>query len=105
MFQYILPRGSNISVDMMAIPADAKNVEGAHDFINFMYEKEVAIKNAVYVGYSSPHLEAIKELPQSVTGNESYYPSLELIKTLEPYYSTPELDQKYDELWVQYLAN
>lgn len=105
LLQYILPEGSNISVDMMAIPADAKNVQGAHDFINFMYEKEVALKNAVYVGYSSPHTEAMKELPERVTGNENYYPGLELIKTLEPYYSTPELDRKYDELWTQYLVN
>lgn len=105
MIRYTLPKGSNISVDMMAIPSSAENVQGAHDFINFMYETEVAVKNAVYVGYSSPHLEAVAELPQVVTGNESYYPGPDLIATLEPYYSTPEIDQTYDNLWVQYLAN
>ena len=104
-FQFILPRGSNISVDMMAIPSTAKNVEGAHDFINFMYETEVAVKNAVYVGYSSPHLQAVAELPAAVTENESYYPGPELIATLETYNSTPEIDRTYDNLWVQYLVN
>ena len=104
-FQFILPRGSNISVGMMAIPSTAKNVEGAHDFINFMYETEVAVKNAVYVGYSSPHLQAVAELPAAVTENESYYPGPELIATLETYNSTPEIDRTYDNLWVQYLVN
>ncbi|HHU08288.1 MAG TPA: ABC transporter substrate-binding protein [Clostridiaceae bacterium] len=105
MIQYILPQGSNISVDMMAIPASAENVQGAHDFINFMYETEVAVKNAVYVGYSSPHLAAIAELPQVVSENESYYPGAELIASLETYYSTPDIDQTYDDLWVQYLVH
>lgn len=103
--QYILPRGSNISVDMMAIPADAKNVQGAHDFINFMYETEIAVKNAVYVGYSSPHLGAVEKLPAAVTKNKSYYPDLDLIKTLEPYFSSLEIDKSYDDLWLRYLVN
>lgn len=103
--QYALPEGSNIAVDMMVIPSDAPNVDGAHAFINFMFEPEVALKNAVYVGYSSPHLDVLEHLPADLRNNEAYYPSHELMETLEVYYSTPEIDQTYDDIWQLYLAN
>lgn len=103
--QYALPEGSNIAVDMMVVPSDAPNVDGAHAFINFMFEPEVALKNAVYVGYSSPHLEVLEHLPADLRNNEAYYPGHDLMETLEVYYSTPEIDQTYDDIWQLYLAN
>lgn len=102
---YALPEGSNIAVDMMVIPADAPNSDGAHAFINFMFEPEVALKNAVYVGYSSPHLDVLEKLPADLRNNEAYYPDHDLMETLEVYYSTPEIDQTYDDIWQLYLAN
>ena len=103
--QYALPEGSNISVDMMVIPEDAPNVEGAHAFINFMYEPEIALKNAVYVGYSTPHLDALSKLPAELNGNKAYYPDEELLQTLEGYYSSPQMDETYYKIWQVYLAN
>jgi spermidine/putrescine-binding protein len=103
--QYVLPEGSNMSVDMMVIPKNAKNVKGAHDFINFMYDPEIALMNAVYVGYSSPHVEVVKALPSEITGNKSYYPDEATMKTLEVYYSSEEIDTTYDQIWQTILAN
>jgi putrescine transport system substrate-binding protein len=39
--------------DQMAIPADAKNVEEAHAFINYMMKPEVAAKASNYVFYAN----------------------------------------------------
>lgn len=103
--EYALPEGSNISVDMMIIPSDAPNPEGAHAFINFMYEPDVALKNAVYVGYSTPHLDALAKLPEELRSNEAYYPSAAVIDLLEVYESSDEIDRLYDEIWQVYLAN
>lgn len=103
--QYALPEGSNISVDMMVIPEDAPNVDGAHAFINFMYEPEIALKNAVYVGYSTPHMDVLEKLPAELSSNTAYYPDDALMNTLEVYYSSAEIDQTYDEIWQVYLAN
>ncbi len=103
--QYALPEGSNISVDMMVIPSDAPNVEGAHAFINFMYEPEIALKNAVYVGYSTPHTDVWEKLPADLRENPAYYPGEDLMDSLEVYFSSPEIDQTYDEIWQVYLAN
>ena len=105
MLQYVLPQGSNLSVDMMCIPKNAKNYAGALAFINYMYEPDVALKNAVYVGYSSPHTDVLEKLPASLVGNTSYYPDAETMKSLEIYYSTDEIDTTYDKIWQAVLAN
>ena len=52
---YVLKEGTNLFVDAMCIPKNAKNVEGAEKFINFMCSTEAAMANWEYIGYSSPH--------------------------------------------------
>lgn len=103
--QYALPEGSNMSVDMFVVPKNAKNPEGAMAFINYMYQPDVALKNAVYVGYSSPHTDVIAKLPPSITGNPNYYPDETVMESLEIYYSSEEIDSKYDEIWQTVMAN
>lgn len=52
---YYPEEGTNVFVDAMCVPACAKNQELAEYYINFMLEKEIAIANAQYIGYASPH--------------------------------------------------
>src|SRR5690606_31373464 len=53
---YVVPKeGSNLWFDNMVIPKTAKNVEAAHQFINFMLDPEIAAANTEYVGYSTPN--------------------------------------------------
>ncbi len=105
MLHFILPEGSNYSIDMMCIPANAKNVEGAELFINFMYEPEIALANTEYVGYSSPNKAAVAELPEEIRTNKSFYPDKETFRTLELYYTSDSIDSTYDAIWQQVLAN
>lgn len=42
---YVLKEGTNLFVDAMCIPKNAKNVEGAEKFINFMCSTEAAMAN------------------------------------------------------------
>ncbi|HPE38693.1 MAG TPA: ABC transporter substrate-binding protein [Bacillota bacterium] len=97
--QYVLPAGSNWSVDMMCIPTNAKNVEGAHLFINFMYDPDIALANCEYVGYSTPNTAAKDMLDPTISSNLSYYPDAATFATLEVYYSSSEMEEKYTELW------
>ena len=97
--RYALPEGSNWSVDMMAIPKNAKNVEGAHAFINFMYEPEIALANCEYVGYSTPNTAAFADLPEDVRNNVAYYPDNATFMTLEPYYSDSTIEELYTAIW------
>lgn len=60
---YYLPEsGTNLWYDSMVIPANAKNVELAHAFINFVSSYDYAYDNSSYVGYTSPNQEVIDEL-------------------------------------------
>ena len=97
--KYALPTGSNWSVDLMCIPANAKNVEGAHAFINFMYDPDIALSNCEYVGYSTPNVEARDMLDDEIKNNKSYYPDAETFKTLEIFYSNATIEEAYTELW------
>jgi len=97
--KFVLPEGSNWSVDLMCIPENAKNVEGAHAFINFMYDPEIALANCEYVGYSTPNVEAKDMLPDEVKNNKSYYPDAATFKTLEIFYSSASIEEAYTELW------
>ena len=97
--QYILPEGSNWSVDMMCIPVNAQNYEGAHKFINFMYAPEIALENCEYVGYSTPNTAARDMLDPEVSGNIYYYPTPEIFATLEVYYTSSEIEERYTEIW------
>ncbi|HAM64123.1 MAG: ABC transporter substrate-binding protein [Firmicutes bacterium GWF2_51_9] len=71
---YFVPReGTNLWVDSMVIPSDAQNPDLAHKWINFMLEKEVALMNTVYVGYTTP----VQEVFDEVTGEGGDYEGIE----------------------------
>lgn len=51
-FGFYTPLNSNVWIDGMVIPENARNVEGAHAFMNFMIAPDNALENAYYVGYT-----------------------------------------------------
>ncbi len=59
---YLPNEGTNIWSDGMVIPANAKNPELAHEFINFVSDYEGAYDNSSYVGYTSANVEVMAEL-------------------------------------------
>ena len=97
--RFVLPEGSNWSVDMMCVPTNCKNYDGAMDFINFMYDPEIAYENCDYVGYSTPNTAAKDMLDPEVSGNIYYYPDEEVFASLEFYYTSDALEERYTEIW------
>lgn len=60
---YYLPEsGTNLWSDAMVIPANAKNPDLAHEFINFASDYEGAYDNSSFVGYSSANQEIMDTL-------------------------------------------
>ena len=60
---FFLPNeGTNQWSDAMVIPANAKNPELAHEFINFVSSYEGAYDNSSYVGYTSANEAVMAEL-------------------------------------------
>ncbi len=59
-YSFHAPMNNNVFFDAMCIPTSSKNVDLAHEFINFMIEEENAIQNASYVGYC-PTFQSVYE--------------------------------------------
>jgi len=104
---YVVPEeGSNKWFDNMVIPRTAANVEGAHQFIDFMLRPEVAAKNAEYVGYSTPNLEGLKLLPAEVSEDTRFYPPAEITDRLEVYDNLGKrMLAHYNELFLKFKMN
>lgn len=80
---YAIPKeGGNLWFDMLAIPADAKNVEQAHAFINFLLKPEVIASVSDYVGYANPNIKAGELMDPEVRQNQSIYPPQNVLDRL-----------------------
>ncbi len=102
---YVIPKeGSNLWFDAMVIPKGAPHKEAAEKFINFMCETEIAFRNADYIGYASPHTEAVKKLPGEITGNRSAYPLEEDLKTSEIFSNLVSVLKEFDRIWTEVKA-
>ncbi|MGE6613781.1 ABC transporter substrate-binding protein [Peribacillus sp. NPDC076916] len=102
--EYVVPKeGSNLWFDNMVIPKTTKNVDAAHQFINFMLDPKVAAQNAEYVSYSTPNKAALKYMPEEVVKDERFYPSPELTKKLEVYENLGKKNlAHYNELFLEF---
>ena len=90
---YVPKEGTNLFVDAMCIPKNAKNVSGAEKFINFMCSTEAAMANWEYIGYSSPQTEVYNELDEEITSDPLYFPDITQYPT-EAYTNLPtEINQ------------
>ncbi|MDD4792462.1 MAG: ABC transporter substrate-binding protein [Firmicutes bacterium] len=101
---YVIPEeGTNVWLDNIVIPKTAKNVEGAHKFINFMLDPENAARNTEYVGYSTPNMKALEYLPEEITEDERFYPGVEVTDTLEVYENLGKrMTSYYNELFLEF---
>jgi spermidine/putrescine transport system permease protein len=75
-FQYVLPaEGAHQFVDVLAIPAAAKNKEAAHQFINYLLRPEVSKIISDNFPYTNPNVAARKLLTAEQLANPASYPA------------------------------
>lgn len=81
-FAYILPaEGAHPFVDILAIPADAKNVDEAHQFLDYILRPEVSKLISDEFPYTNPNLAARKLLTPEQLANPASYPKIEKYNT------------------------
>ena len=104
---YVIPKeGVNFWIDSLCIPTNAANVEGAEKFINFVSDKESALRIADEIGYTTPNKEARLEQPEHVRNNPNAYMTEEMMALSEIYTPLPlEVRQMYDSVWTQIKVN
>lgn len=104
--EYVIPQeGSNFWVDAMVIPKTSKHKAEAELFINFMCDPEIAYKNADYIGYSSPHLEAKKMLDPELLNDPAAYPEMEELVNCDIFKDLGDFLRVYDRIWTEIKAH
>ncbi len=101
--EYVVPKeGANFWIDSLCIPKSAKNVEGAEKFINFVSDKESALRIADEIGYTTPNKEAMEEQDDSIKNNPNAYMPKEIMDRCELYKDLPkDVKKVYDEAWTE----
>ena len=103
---FVVPEeGSEYFTDSWAIPTAAENQENALKWINFMLEKQVAMKNFEYLTYSIPNLaviEAVKDDPEDMA---VLFPEEDLLRRCEALKSLgSEADDLYTKYWKKFKS-
>jgi putrescine transport system substrate-binding protein len=100
---YRIPKeGSLLWVDSMAIPKDAKNVENAHKFIDYLMDPQVAANGVNYVSYASPVVPALEFVDPEIKNNPSIFPTEDVKKNLFPdAQADPELERLRTRTWTK----
>lgn len=99
---YVVPKeGANFWIDSLCISKNAENVEGAEKFINFVSDKESALRIADEIGYTTPNREARLAQPENVRNNPNAYMPKEIMDRCEIYEDFPmDVKKLYDNAWI-----
>ena len=102
-FQPAPKEGTNVWIDGWVIPKNARHIENAHKFIDFMCRPDVAAENFRYLGYSTPNKAVREQVEEELEDKvEIAFPPEEVYKGQESYsYLGEELDKLYTKLWLQ----
>jgi spermidine/putrescine transport system substrate-binding protein len=101
--------GTNIYVDAMCIPTNAKNVDLAHEYINFMCREDIAVANAEYTYYASPLTTVVSNEDYQATMAEVHEDAMEILYgemassvPSQAYLNlTPEALTRLNDLWEE----
>ena len=103
---YVIPdEGTNMWFDVMALPADAKNVDNAYKFIDYMLRPDVAANNVNYVWYASGNEAANPQIDPEILEHPGIYPTAAASEKLfvVPVYSA-KTDRVINRTWSRFTA-
>ncbi|MDH5177399.1 MAG: polyamine ABC transporter substrate-binding protein [Gammaproteobacteria bacterium] len=81
--EYVIPKeGAPVWFDMVAIPADAPNVDAAYAFLDYLLEPKVIADITNTVGQANGNAASLPFVKQDLRDNPSVYPSPEVFKRL-----------------------
>lgn len=100
--EYVVPKeGATIWADTLAIPKGARHKEIAEQFINYLLEPKVSVKNYESIGYSNPNAKAYPLHSEEYKSNKMIFlPKADLDRT-EWLVDVGETLQEYDRYWTE----
>jgi putrescine transport system substrate-binding protein len=100
---YAIPReGAQLWFDNLAIPRDAKNVNEAHAFINYLQTPEVAARNSNFISYANGNLASQQFMDKAVLDDRTIYPDETItgrLFTIKAY--DPATQRLLNRLWTK----
>lgn len=103
---YSVPKeGALMWFDVMAIPADAKNVAEAHELINYLLRPEVIAKASDFISYANGNKASIPLISKEITGNPAIYPdeaTLAKLYTISPW--APKEQRLLTRAWTKVVT-
>ena len=94
--------GTNIFVDSVCVPKNAKNVKAALMYINFLLEPDVATANAEYLGYASPNPAVVNNKDYCYYQNKILYPDEKDMPKVQYYHDiNSDIRSYYETLWSE----
>lgn len=105
---FFLPVGqgaANLWVDGWVIPSDAKNIENAHLFIDYMMRPQVAADDSNFTWYATANKDAFSLIDEEVTSSPAAFPTTEQVAKM---YTLAVLPQKMERVrtrtWTNFKA-
>lgn len=104
--EYIIPNeGAAMWFDMLAIPADAKNMDAAYDFVNFLMEPAVIAGISDYVSYPNGNKDSTALIDPEITSNPAIYPPAEVMEKLFTFEVMPaKVSRVTNRVWTEVKA-
>ncbi len=103
---YSLPKeGTQVWVDVLAIPKDAQNVENAHTFLNYILRPEVIAANTNKIGYANGNEKATPLVEEAIRTDQQIYPTPEVMaKLFSLKTTTAAFDRQRTRAWQRILS-
>ncbi len=103
---YSVPQeGAYMWFDQMAIPADAKHVDEAHAFLDYILRPDVAAKASNFISYANGNKASQEFIDKEILGDPSIFPDE---KTLAKLFTTSPLGPKeqrvFTRIWTKIVT-
>jgi len=99
---YVVPKeGATIWADTLAIPKGAKHKELAEEFINYLLQPEVSVKNYESIGYSNPNEKAYPLHSEEYRSNKMIFLDKSDLERTEWLVDVGDTSTEYDRYWTE----
>lgn len=99
------PGAANVWVDGWVIPADAKNIENAHLFLNYMMRPQVSANNSNFTWYASGNRDAYDLINEQVTSSPATFPPTELVAQMYTLAAVPlKAERARTRTWIKFKS-
>lgn len=96
---YVIPKeGALIWFDMLAMPKDAKNVDEAYEFLDYLMRPEVIANISNYVAYANGNAASFEMIDEEIRNDPGIYPTEEAKANL---YTQEVMPPKIDRIMTR----